>query len=187
MRDLPCRVCMLAHATPRLARRRASKTARPRAEHGDEENHHDAPAAASAPCCRPRPIPGRRSGRALASLEPRLPHYPRASRPWGEGPQRPQRPLASSTDLASVEPRLLHYSRGGALLNRPSLASLVADERLARLERLNRRRQACTNVSCPQPTGNGCRLAPELGAASRRGGHGEPRVAPAHLVPEVQS
>ena len=43
------------------------------------------------------------------------------------------------------------------------------------------------NVSCPQATGNGCRLVPELDATSRRGGHGEPRMAPAHLVPDVQS
>ena len=43
------------------------------------------------------------------------------------------------------------------------------------------------NASCPQPSGNGCRLDPELDAPRCRGGHGNPRVSPAHFVPEVQS
>ena len=43
------------------------------------------------------------------------------------------------------------------------------------------------NVSCPHGDGNGCRLVPELDATSRGGSHGEPRVAPAHLAPDLQS
>ena len=75
----------------------------------------------------------------------------------------------------------------GATPNVLSLVSLVERVRLTRLTRLNRRRESCTGVSCPQPTGNGCRLAPELDATRRRGGHGEPRVAPVNLVPDLPS
>ena len=68
-----------------------------------------------------------------------------------------------------------------------SLATLLGDMRLKRLARLNRPREACKNLSCPHGGGNACRLVPELDATSRRGAHGEVRVAPAHRVPEVHS
>ena len=78
----------------------------------------------------------------------------------------------------------------GARFNVFNVATLVEHvrlTRLTRLTRLNRRRESCTDVSCPQPSGNGCRLVPELDATDRRVGHGGPRAAPAHRVPEVQS
>ena len=75
----------------------------------------------------------------------------------------------------------------GALSNLFRLASLLGGERLERQKRLKGRQQARMNVSCSQPTGNGCRLAPGADATSHRGGHGEPRGAAGHLVPEVQS
>ena len=75
----------------------------------------------------------------------------------------------------------------GARFNVFNVATLVEHVRLTRLTRLNRRRESYTDVSCPQPSGNGCRLVPELDATDRRVGHGGPRAAPAHRVPEVQS